>query len=121
MEKKNIQELVEYLINNVKDSQSKGACAKYVANALEYGGFNFKRQNSAYMYHSNNILVNMGFKEIGKGTPKTGDIYVQENTKSHSHDQIVMYTGNHWVSDFIQKSDQVYKSDAGTFHYYRYE
>ena len=73
------------------------------------------------MYHSNNILVNMGFKEIGKGTPKTGDIYVQENTKSHSHDQIVMYTGNHWVSDFIQKSDQVYRSDAGIIHYYRYE
>ena len=55
MEKKNIQDSVEYLINNVKDSQSKGACAKYVANALEHGGFNFQRQNSAYMYHSNNI------------------------------------------------------------------
>ena len=55
MEKKDIQESVEYLIKNVKDSQSKGACAKYVANALEHGGFHFQRQNSAYMYHSNNI------------------------------------------------------------------
>ena len=39
------------------------------------GGFSFTRQKSAYMYHTNDILLDLGFDEISKGSPKKGDIY----------------------------------------------
>ena len=100
--------------------KSVGFAGKYVADALQYGGFKFTRQSSSYQYHKNGILRKMGFREIPKGKPKTGDIYVQDNNKTHKHGHIAMYCGNQWVSDFFQKTDQVYNEDRGAIHYYRY-
>ena len=100
--------------------KSVGFAGKYVADALQYGGFKFTRQSSSYQYHKNGILKKMGFREIPKGKPKTGDIYVQDNNKTHKHGHIAMYCGNQWVSDFFQKNDQVFKTDPGAIHYYRF-
>ena len=100
--------------------KSVGYSAKYVADALEYAGFKFTRQVSGYLYHTKGILRKMGFREIPKGKPKTGDIYVQDNNKTHKHGHIAMYCGNQWVSDFFQKNDQVFKTDPGAIHYYRF-
>jgi hypothetical protein len=100
--------------------KSVGFAGKYVADALQYGGFKFTRQSSSYQYHKNGILRKMGFREIPKGKPKTGDIYVQDNNKTHKHGHIAMYCGNQWVSDFFQKNDQVFKTDPGAIHYYRF-
>ena len=86
-------------------SSSVGACAKYVANALQNAGFSFTRQPSAYMYHTNGILTNMGFKSIQGGNPQKGDVYVEGGTNTHPHGHIAIYDGNNWVSDFIQNSD----------------
>ena len=101
-------------------SKSIGQCAKYVADALiNGGGFSFTRQSSAYMYHTNGILSDIGFKQISKGNPKKGDIYVEDRTSSHVHGHIAIYDGSNWVSDFIQKSDRVHFTDQGTNYYYR--
>ena len=60
----NIYNAAEYITKN-SHKKSKQACAKYVANALIYGGgFKFERQGSAYMYHTNGIMIKMGYKEI---------------------------------------------------------
>ena len=99
--------------------KSQGKCAAFVADALERAGFKFSRQPSAYQYHKNGILKKLGFREIRKGNHKTGDVYVQDNTSSHKHGHIAMYCGQ-WISDFVQRSDQVYSNDAGAIHYYRY-
>ena len=66
------------------------------------------------------ILKNMGFTEINGGSPQKGDVYVEDQTKTHSDGHIAIYDGNNWVSDFVQKSDHVHAKDSGTNHYYRY-
>ena len=102
-------------------SKSIGQCAKYVADALiNGGGFSFSRQSSAYMYHTNGVLSNLGFNQISNGSPQKGDIYVEDRTNTHPHGHIAIYDGNNWVSDFIQKTDTVHSSDRGTNYYYRY-
>jgi len=100
-------------------SKSISKCAAYVADALQKAGFSFKRQGSAYMYHTNGILKGIGFKEISKQTPKKGDIAVEEKTSSHVHGHIQIYDGSNWVSDFVQKSVNVHSKNAGKIHYYR--
>ena len=116
----NIDAAVKHLEDN-SSANSKGLCAKYVANALEAGGFKFQRQGSAYMYHTNGILTKMGYNEISKPSSfKKGDITVTEKNKYHEHGHIAMYSGSQWISDFRQKSEFVYSSHQPPVHYYRY-
>jgi len=72
------------------------------------------------MYHTNGVLSNLGFNQISNGSPQKGDIYVEDRTNTHPHGHIAIYDGNNWVSDFIQKTDTVHRSDQGTNYYYRY-
>ena len=117
---KNPQAAADYATKNAKE-KSVGLCAKYVANALiNKGNFTFDRQPSAYMYHTKGILTGLGFQEIQGGNPMKGDIYVQEGTKTHPDGHIAIYNGSNWISDFKQKTDNVYQKDAGAKHYYRY-
>ena len=113
-----INKAVSYLVSHA-NSKSVGLCAKYVADALQAGGFSFTRQASAYMYRTNGVLTKMGFKEISKGTPKKGDITVTENNSAHPHGHIAMYSGSKWISDFVQNSEFVYASNQPKVHYYR--
>ena len=114
-----LNKAVQHLVSHAH-KKSKHMCAAYVAAALKAGGFKFTNQASAYMYHSNGIMKKIGFKQIPRGKPKKGDVYVQDRTKSHVHGHMAMYSGKQWVSDFFQNSDQVYSSDAGKRYYYRY-
>ena len=115
-----VEKAADYARNHAK-SKSQGQCAKYVADALiNGGGFSFTRQSSAYMYHSNGILKNLGFNEISRGSPKKGDVYVEDRTNTHVHGHIAIYDGKNWISDFIQKTDNVHSTDPGTNYYYRY-
>ena len=116
----NIDAAVKHLVANAAKN-SKGWCARYVANALEAGGFKFERQGSAYMYHSKGILTNMGFAEISKPDNfQKGDITVTEKNKYHIYGHIAMYSGTQWISDFKQKSEFVYSKNQPAIHYYRY-
>ena len=117
----NIDAAVKHLIEH-SHPKTLHMCAKYVADALYAGNLRFNAQPSAYLYHTNKILLNLGFKLIPRpNPPKKGDVYVQNKTKSHIHGHIAMFSGQQWISDFRQNSDQVYSSDPGEIYYYRYE
>ena len=118
-QRKDISAAADYARSKA-NSKSVGLCAKYVANALEHVGFKFNRQPSAYMYHTNGILSNLGFNSIAGGSPKKGDIYVEDKTQTHQDGHIAIYDGSNWVSDFVQKSSHVHSKDSGTNYYYRY-
>ena len=117
----NIDAAVKHLVANAASS-SKGWCAKYVANALEKGGFVFQRQGSAYMYHTNGIMRKMGYNEISKPSYfQKGDITVTERNSAHVDGHIAMYSGTQWISDFRQNSEFVYSRNQPPVHYYRYQ
>ena len=114
-----INRAVDYISKHT-NSNSVGLCARYVADALQHGGFKFTRQPSAYMYHTNGIIRDLRFNQIGRpDNPQKGDIYVQDRTDSHPDGHIALFDGRNWCSDFRQKTDNVYKNDAGTKYYYR--
>ena len=116
----NIDAAVKHLIEH-SHPKTLHMCAKYVADALYAGNLRFNAQPSAYLYHTNKILFNLGFKQISRPVlPQKGDVYVQNRTKSHVHGHMAMFSGQQWISDFRQNSDQVYSYDPGEIYYYRY-
>lgn len=106
------------------NEHSIGYCARYVANALEAAGLKFQRQPSAYMYHRNGILSKAGFGLVSKGmqgyTPEIGDVCVVDRFNSHEHGHICIWNGKNWVSDFVQRTPNVYKDGPGPMYFYRY-
>ena len=97
-------------------------CARYVAKALKAGGFQFHEQGSAYKYWKNNVLTGMGYKEVGKQSSyKDGDITVTENNQYHKHGHIAIYCSGKWISDFVQRSEKVYREHQPPIHYYTLE
>ena len=60
-------------------------CASYIASALLWAGFKFNRLGNAYQYYIKGVLRKLEFRQIKRGSPKKGDIYVQVITKSHIH------------------------------------
>ena len=102
-------------------------CAKYVRLALEAGGINTSgHPGSACEYKD--FLPKIGFNGIGqiKGksdqanwtirSARPGDIAVMDHGV---HGHICMYTGQRWVSDFVQNNMWVYGGD-GTCYIFRY-
>lgn len=92
------------------NAKSTGYCARYVANALQAGGYKFTRQVSAYMYASNKVLASAGFKQISLKSPRQiGDVMVwsawggTSGGAKHGHIQILTEKG--WCSDFVQRTE----------------
>ena len=116
----NMTATIQHLTDNAL-SKSSGNCSKYVANALEAGGFVFTRQKYAYQYWSNEILTGIGYYEINETSSyEKGDITVTENNDDHPKGHIAMWNGTNWISDFVQKSKNIYSSNQPPIHYYRY-
>lgn len=105
---------------------TKGACARYVANAFESIGLNFQRQSSAYMYHTNGVLKDMGFGVVSRGqsgySAQKGDVCVINKFGSHKHGHICIFDGQNWVSDFVQNNASPYRDNPGenNIFFYRY-
>lgn len=117
----NLERAANFLKENA-GANSTGNCAKFVADALETGGFVFQRQPSAYLYMNNSILLKIGYIEINKpNSYEIGDITVTERNSNHIHGHIAMWCGNNWISDFIQNSEYVYKNNQPPIHYFRYQ
>ena len=115
-----INKAVDHLVSHAH-AKSTGYCARYVANALEAGGFQFTRQASAYLYRTNGILTKMGYREIGRQSSYAkGDITVTDRNAYHADGHIAMWSGSQWVSDFFQKSEYVYSKNQPPVYYYRY-
>lgn len=90
-------------------AKSTGYCARYVRRGLEAAGYKFQSQPMAYMYASKGILQGMGFTEIDrKEPPKVGDISVMGPRYNGHAGHIAIYNGRNWVSDFLQRGEQIY-------------
>lgn len=89
--------------------KSTGYCAKFVADALQAGGYKLARQNSAFMY-ANGSLAAAGFIKVpDAGQYQIGDVMVwpahgQSLSGGGVHGHIQIFNGRNWVSDFIQNS-----------------
>jgi len=102
-----------------------GWCARYVANALEAVGLKFRREESAYMYHTNGTLSKLGFGLVSRGmsgyTPEPGDICVIDRFNGHKDGHICIWDGKNWISDFVQKyGPSPYSDGPGPMYFYRY-
>lgn len=105
--------------------QKPGWCARYVANALEAVGLKFRREESAYMYHTNGTLSKLGFGLVSRGmsgyTPEPGDICVIDRFNGHKDGHICIWDGKNWISDFVQKyGPSPYSDGPGPMYFYRY-
>nr|DAF06431.1 MAG TPA: Chitinase A [Caudoviricetes sp.] len=115
----NLPEKSKALVENINKSagaSSQGRCATYVRQALDASGFKTSdgstvtkkyrdagMAGSAYMYDSNGILEDAGFKKIDPNTPPLpGDIEVFGQGRNINHGHIQVYNGDYWVSDFHQ-------------------
>ena len=110
-------------INKTAGSSTRHKCATNVREALESTGFTtsdgstitdkYKKAGlaeSAYMYDSNGILEDVGFKKIDPNTsPIPGDIEVFGRTNGIKHGHIQVFNGDHWVSDFHQSGGSKYR------------
>lgn len=110
-------------INKTAGASTRHKCATNVREALESTGFTtadgstitdkYKKAGlaeSAYMYDSNGILEDVGFKKIDPNTsPIPGDIEVFGRTNGIKHGHIQVFNGDHWVSDFHQDGGSKYR------------
>lgn len=95
-------------------------CARYVRIALESAGARFSDHPVAASDWGN-TLTEIGYKQIQPdfNNPKEGDIYIINSTNRHRYGHIAGFTGSQWVSDFRQRSYDVYKDPNVTYEYYR--
>ncbi len=99
----NVSNAIDYLTEHA-ESNSQGACAKYVRLALEAGGMSTDgRPVSACDYDT--WLQAKGFYLVSKEgyQPLAGDIVVFEAITGHANGHIAMYNGQQWISDFVQR------------------
>jgi hypothetical protein len=90
---------VEYLDANAR-SHSVSRCAEFVRLAIEAGGLQLVRRQSAKDYGSS--LEIAGFGVIDPSFPALGDIVVIQPVTGQRHGHMAMYNGANWVSDFKQ-------------------
>ena len=95
-------------------------CAKYVRIALESAGANFSSHPIAASDWGA-TLMQIGYKRIEPSfeNPQEGDIYIIKSTNRHRYGHIAGFTGSQWVSDFRQRSHDVYRDNSVTYQYYR--
>lgn len=68
-----------------------------------------------------NTLLKLGYQKIDLSfdRPKKGDIYIIDRTEKNRYGHIAAYSGQAWVSDFKQRSHDVYSNSKVRYTYYR--
>ncbi|MFB6350015.1 D-alanyl-D-alanine carboxypeptidase family protein [Moraxella sp. ZJ142] len=98
----------QHATRNWQGSRRNGKCATFVRQDLQAGGYSFTPQPSAYMYHSEGILKQIGFTRLNADLttfkPQAGDIVVWDRRPGKPHGHIQIYDGTRWVSDFRQQT-----------------
>lgn len=107
-------------LQSITSQTSSKKCAKSIRVALESAGAQFKSHPIAASDWGN-TLMKIGYRQINPkfDAPKQGDIYIIRRTSKHTYGHIAGFTGTQWVSDFRQKSYDVYKESGLTYQYYR--
>ncbi|MDQ8935084.1 CHAP domain-containing protein [Acinetobacter rudis] len=107
-------------LKNISATSSSRRCARSIRLALESAGAKFG-QHPIAAADWGNTLVKIGYKQISPAfdQPREGDIYIIDRTAKHRYGHIAGFSGSAWVSDFQQRSHDVYKEDNVTYTYYR--
>ena len=124
--KYDLDKAISYLESHARAYSGRG-CAAAVRAALEAGGLDLSdRPRAAADY--NQYLGKKGFRSVSNGrgkvlpngyTPQRGDIIVFDRVGKHQDGHIAMYSGNRWISDFLQDNWYVYQ-DPDTYQIWRY-
>ncbi len=114
-----ISKFAEKLVS-MSRSTTAHRCAKYVRIALESAGARFSDHPIAASDWGA-TLTEIGYKQIRPefDNPQEGDIYIINRTSRHRYGHIAGFTGSQWVSDYRQRSHDVYKDPNVTYEYYR--
>jgi len=107
-------------LKNISATSSSRRCARSIRLALESAGAKFSDHPIAAADWGNTLLK-IGYKQISPAfdQPHEGDIYIINRTAKHRYGHIAGFSGSAWVSDFQQRSHDVYKEENVTYTYYR--
>jgi hypothetical protein len=107
-------------LESIKSHVSSQRCARSIRIALESAGAVIGSHPIAASDWGD-TLMKLGYKHIQPefDRPQEGDIYIIHRTSKHVYGHIAGFTGSEWVSDFKQKSYDVYKDDGVQYEYYR--
>ena len=107
-------------LQGISSYSSSQKCAKSIRLALESAGARFQSHPVAAADWGN-TLTKIGYRQINPkfDSPKEGDIYIIDRTGKHVYGHIAGFNGQQWVSDFKQKSYDVYNEKGLTYKYYR--
>lgn len=107
-------------LQGISSYSSSQKCAKSIRLALESAGARFQSHPVAAADWGN-TLMKIGYRQINPkfDAPKEGDIYIIDRTGKHVYGHIAGFNGKQWVSDFKQKSYDVYNEKGLTYKYYR--
>ena len=107
-------------LQGISSYSSSQKCAKSIRLALESAGARFQSHPVAAADWGN-TLTKIGYRQINPkfDAPKEGDIYIIDRTGKHVYGHIAGFNGTQWVSDFKQKSYDVYNAKGLTYKYYR--
>lgn len=107
-------------LKNISATSSSRRCARSIRLALESAGAKFSDHPVAAADWGN-TLIKIGYKQISPefDQPQEGDIYIINRTAKHRYGHIAGFSGSAWVSDFQQRSHDVYKDTNVSYTYYR--
>jgi hypothetical protein len=103
---------VAYLNNNVHTTTSSHRCLTEIQEALSAGGITLScgapPGHSGYAGYCNSSLQALNFTSLGStdSSPQAGDILVIQDSGGKQIGHITMFTGNTWISDFIQSNGE---------------
>lgn len=107
-------------LRSISATSSSARCARSIRLALESAGAKFNDHPIAAADWGN-TLMKIGYRKITPAfdRPQQGDIYIINRTAKHRYGHIAGFSGTAWVSDFQQRSHDVYKEENVTYTYYR--
>lgn len=107
-------------LRSISATTSSARCARSIRLALESAGAKFNNHPIAAADWGN-TLMKIGYRKITPAfdRPQQGDIYIIDRTAKHRYGHIAGFSGTAWVSDFQQRSHDVYKEENVTYSYYR--
>lgn len=115
----NVEKFTQKL-RSISATTSSARCARSIRLALESAGAKFNDHPIAAADWGNTLLK-LGYRKITPAfdRPQQGDIYIINRTAKHRYGHIAGFSGTAWVSDFQQRSHDVYKEENLTYTYYR--
>lgn len=107
-------------LRSISATTSSARCARSIRLALESAGAKFNDHPIAAADWGN-TLMKIGYRKITPAfdRPQQGDIYIINRTAKHRYGHIAGFSGTAWVSDFQQRSHDVYKEENVSYSYYR--